>query len=112
MMPHRNKETNKFYMPIPLDFLILAKLPEKGMLGGIHWKGRRLKDVYEEIVTKDLNGDKTVLKPTEIMARSRSMHVAGYLEPFGSMRANEKIWARTPEGSAFLDRRGEILGEG
>jgi len=96
------------YLPVPLDFRLLELLPEKGMIGGIHWKGRRTKDMLSELIEGDQDLASVLTSPM-LMARLRSMHVAGYVEPFRSISGGN-IWARTPEGSAWLKQKEEVLG--
>ena len=104
---------NKHYRPSPLDFTLLELMPDKGMIGGIHWKGRRAKDLREEILD-NANGELTpdMLKTSEIQSRLRSMHVEGLIENFvGRTGTDGKlIWAVTEKGRAFAARKEEVLG--
>lgn len=105
------KPLGKYYQPIPLDFLILDVLPDKGMLGGIHWKGRRIKDVYAEILETQNGLTPAILKVSGVAARVRSMHSAGHVENFGAVgTAGVQIWARTDTGKELLARKTEVLG--
>jgi len=97
------------YMPLPLDFRLLELLPEKGMIGGVHWKGRRIKDLLAEMVDSEPELAQ-YLKSSTLMARMRSMHVAGYVEPFGAAGNTSMIWARTMKGSEWLAQKEEVLG--
>lgn len=108
--PRKNNPAD-YYRPIPIDFLILDVLPDKGQLGGVHWKGRRVKDVYAEILETQNGVTKDLLKQTAVTARIRSMSHAGYVESFASVSgAGLQIWARTAKGVELLSRRDEILG--
>jgi hypothetical protein len=102
-----------FYSPLPLDFLILEKLPDEGTIGGIHWRGRRIVDLREEI-NEDLRGEATV-NSSELMARLRSMHGGaehgpGLVKPYQGRRNGAKIWARTQRGAEFLRHKEAYLG--
>jgi hypothetical protein len=96
---------------MPLDFELLERLPEKGTIGGIHWKGRRVKDLRLEIIEAADLEDPNILPTSLVQARLRSMHVAGFVENFpGSVGNNAVIWARTPQGNDHLARREELMG--
>lgn len=114
----------KYYKPTPLDFLLLERLPEKGLIGGLHWKGRRARDLRQEVLD-DLAAEMRAaaheqwdnnapplempeLTSSQVMARLRSLHVAGYVENFTSI-GQGAIWARTVAGTAFLQTREEVL---
>jgi len=106
-----NPPPGTYYEPVPVDFLILAKLPDAGMLGGVHWKGRLAKDDHDEITAKELDGDATLLNHSLVMSRMRSMHAAGFVNSYSSGSVNGlKVWARTPAGAEHLARKDEILG--
>lgn len=96
------------YRPVPLDFLLLAAMPEKGMVGGIHWQGRRVKDLRDQILEE--NGlARGELTSSQVQARLRALAVEGHVENFQSI-GKGVIWARTISGSAHLDRKAELLG--
>jgi hypothetical protein len=97
-----------YYQPTPLDFLILEALPEKGVLGGVHWAGRPVKHVREQI-NEGLPEGAEALGVNPIQARMRSMKVEGLVEDFAS-HGSGRIWARTVAGSDFLVRKDEVLG--
>lgn len=101
------KPGTNYYSPTPLDFLILEAIPEKGILGGVHWAGRPSRHIQEDL-NEHLGADTRVGAST-IMARLRSMKVAGYVEDFAS-HGSGRIWARTPEGTAHLARKAQVLG--
>jgi hypothetical protein len=97
------------YMPTPLDFRLLEMMPAKGMIGGVHWKGRRVKDLLDELI----DGEPELaqyLTSSSLMARMRSMHVAGFVEPFRGTGNQSNIWARTPMGTEYMARKEEVLG--
>jgi hypothetical protein len=99
------------FRPLPLDFTLLELMPEKGMIGGVHWRGRRGADLRQEVI-EQANGE---LNPGElptslVMARIRSMHTFGLVESFSAAGSGTLIWARTPEGTEFLKTREEVLG--
>lgn len=96
------------YSPTPLDFLILGKLPMKGILGGVHWAGRPLKHVRDDINQALPEGAPPVAMST-IQARSRSMKTVGYLEDFAS-HGSGRIWAKTAAGVAFEATKDQVLG--
>jgi hypothetical protein len=98
----KHKHTN-LYEPTPLDFLLLELLPEQGMIGGVHWKGRRVVDLRNELGDGVTTGN--------VQGRLRSMHVAGLVDRHVSVgRAGVKIWSRTLDGSDLLARKTEVLG--
>jgi len=97
---------------MPLDFEILKRLPEKGVIGGIHWQGRRVKDLREEIIRETGLDDPSILPTSLIQARLRSMHVAGYVENFPASAGGVVIWARSHIGTEQMNRGEEILGGG
>jgi hypothetical protein len=117
------------YMPLPADFSLLEKLPDRGMVGGLRWRGRRVKDVRDELLDEakssldgqDLVDFQSVLTSSFIQARFRSMKLAGLVETYsasgvGGRHRDDKaggssvIWARTPAGAEFLNRKEEVLG--
>jgi len=104
-MSRRN--AGNFYKAQPVDFILLEKLPEVGMIGGIHWKGRQVKDLRQEII--DGGVDAGLVTNPFITARIRSMSLEGLVKQFGGHNSGN-IWARTEKGTAFLARRDEILG--
>ena len=106
-MSSKQSKAGTYYEPMPVDFSILALLPERGIIGGVHWAG-----VPVRHVTRDVNAeaDGATLPGSAVMARLRSMKVAGYVEDFPAV--GPRIWARTPEGSAFLATREEVLNRG
>jgi hypothetical protein len=97
-----------YYQPTPLDFLILEALPDKGIIGGVHWAGRPVRHVLAEINRQLPEGAEAVGVST-MQARMRSMKVAGYVTDFPS-HGSGRIWAVTPEGRAFAGRKEEVLG--
>jgi hypothetical protein len=97
-----------YYRPTPLDFEILAALPPKGILGGVHWAGRPARHVREQINERLPEGTPPV-KVSTIQARLRSMKIAGYVEDFQS-HGSGRIWALTTDGREHLGRREEVLG--
>jgi hypothetical protein len=106
-MSGNNRSAGGFYSPTPVDFILLDKLPEVGMIGGVHWKGRRAKDLREEIIEGGVEA--TLVPMSFIGARLRSMGVAGLVQNYaGGTRGG--IWARTPQGTEYLGKREEILG--
>jgi hypothetical protein len=106
-MSRRNGTAGGYYKAQPVDFILLEKMPEIGMIGGIHWKGRRVKDLQQEII--DGGVDASLVTMPFVAARVRSMHVEGLVEHFGGPNSGF-IWARTDKGTEFLAKRDEILG--
>lgn len=93
-----------YYSPTPLDFAVLGLLPDKAIIGGAHWAGRPVKHIVA-----DLNGSLDVeVTGTDVVARLRSMKVAGYVEDFAA--TGSRIWARTAAGVEHLGKREEVLG--
>lgn len=97
------------YEPMPLDFLILEVMPEQGMIGGVHWKGKRVADIASEINERS-NGSGVKTKGTMIDGRMRSLKHFGYTKDFASYgTGGTRIWARTPEGTKLLANKEAIL---
>jgi hypothetical protein len=95
----------EYYAPMPIDFTLLEKLPEKGTIGGVHWKGRRIRDLVPEIGIDGVDSN-------FVSARLRSM--ASAKEPLVAQfpaAGDARIWARTPAGSALVKDKDEILGD-
>lgn len=107
-MSHSNGRRGTYYKPQPVDFVLLEKLPEDGMIGGIHWKGRQLKDLRQEII--DGGVDAGILPLSFVSARMRSMAVEGLVVNRGTTMRSAAIWARTTEGTNYLAKREEIIG--
>lgn len=98
-----------YYQPLPVDFLILEALPAKGILGGVHWAGRPVKHVLQDIHDGMPAEAREHVGTSTLMARLRSMKVAGHVEDFASVGSG-RIWARTPDGTALLATKSEVLG--
>ena len=101
------KSGKPHYSPQPLDYLLLELMPDQGTIGGVHWKGRRARDL-RQMLLDNANGELTaeMLPMSGVQARLRSMAVVGYVKNYGAMGASgTKIWARTPQGVAFLNAR-------
>lgn len=101
--------SNKHYRPVPADFLLLELLPEKGMIGGLHWKGRQVNSLVTEINEGLSGGGQNGLRVSSgfIQARLRSMHVAGFVSAHPASGGN--IWARTPAGADYLGMKEKVL---
>lgn len=114
-----NPKRGGYYSPQPVDFVLLGMLPDAGMIGGIHWRGRRAVDLRQEILD---SGVEAALVPTTfVSSRLRSMRVAGLVETYSagspitsattnSRHRSSQIWARTEKGKEQLAKRDEILG--
>jgi hypothetical protein len=110
MTQQRPPKRHEYYEPVPLDFLILELLPDRGMIGGVHWKGRRVNDLTRELWSRD-GLDSSILTVQQVASRLRAMNSAGMVASFSAIAGNGvKIWARTPEGTEHLGRRDELLG--
>lgn len=95
-----SRKAGGFYEPYPVDFKILRLLPEVGTIGGVHWKGRRARDVVAEL---DMEGVNVQL----VGDRLRSMGTGGYVKGFPSKGG--KIWARTSKGVALMNKEEEYV---
>lgn len=100
-------KAGSYFSPTPLDFEILARLPEKGIIGGVHWRGEMVRHLVREI-NASLPDGVPRLSDTGVSARLRSMAVVGYVENFAA--TGGRIWAKTPAGAAFEQTRTEVLG--
>lgn len=113
-------EGGGYYEPLPLDFEILSFLPEKGLIGGIHWKGRRVRDVAEEVnegVRKTMltEGEQEppsdiFVKSTTIQSRLRAMQVAGLVKGFPGTGQGERIWAKLPKAAELIRHKEAYIG--
>lgn len=103
-----SSQSTEGFRPTPLDFLILEALPEKAILGGVHWAGRPVKHVVADINESTPIGAPLV---TSSMAQSRvrSMKVAGYVSDFPS-HGSGRIWAKLPAARDLQRRKSELLG--
>lgn len=97
----------RYYSPTPLDFEILARLPEKGIIGGVHWAGVQVRHIVRDI-NAGLPDGVDRLTENGVSSRLRSMTYPGYVENFAAVGG--RIWAKTPEGAAFERTRAEVLG--
>lgn len=102
-----NVRAGQFYSPVPLDFVVLDLLPEKAIIGGVHWAGVPVRHLVRDVNATMPQGA-AALGESTVSARLRSMKVAGYVEDFKA--TGGRIWARTPDGSVHLARRSEVLG--
>ena len=100
-----------YYQPVPLDFAILEKLPDEGVIAGIRYAGRLAKHVRQEL-NDDLRAagaEEHALSTSEVQSRLRAMHVAGHVKPFPGAAGGLHIWARTPQGSQHLSTKADVL---
>jgi hypothetical protein len=93
------------YQPWPVDFPILELLPEDGVLGGVHWKGRRVKDVVDELRDQDLDVTSDL-----VASRMRSMNAGGVTIARPAGGGSAKVWARTTKGSTMLRNKEDYIG--
>lgn len=94
------------YSPVPLDFAMLELLPERGQIGGVHWKGRRAADLVAEIGDRNPEA-KGLVTVHQAQSRLRTLRMYGYAEHFPGARG--KIWARTTLGTELMARKEEVL---
>ncbi len=99
-MSRNGSKAGSYYSPWPIDFRILEKLPEVGTIGGVHWKGRRTKDLPSDI---GLEGVTSEL----VASRLRSMHAGGIVKNFPA--GEQTIWARTQKGTELLTKEEEYV---
>jgi hypothetical protein len=85
------------YEPWPLDYKLLELLPDAGIIGGVHYKGRRARDLLKEITSEIGEG---ILNIAQLQSRLRVLKMNGYAEKFPASGGD--IWARTSEGVKFL----------
>jgi hypothetical protein len=102
-----NQMASENYRPLPLDFLIVEQLPDKGIIGGVHWAGRSVRAVRDTINGALPEGAQKI-ESSFVQSRIRNLKVMGYVTDFPS-HGSGRIWARTPEGAAFLATRDEVL---
>lgn len=103
----KQSRAGNYYRPMPLDFEILARLPEKGIQGGVHWRGVMVRHLVRDI-NAALPEGVDALTESGVASRLRSMAVSGYVENFPA--TGGAIWAKTPDGVAFEATREEVLG--
>lgn len=95
----------KYYRPMPVDRLILATMPEVGTIGGVHWRGRQVRDIVTELIDDEIDVTNTL-----VTARLKSMEAAGHVRIFPtSGKAAPRIWAKTESGIA-LEKEEEDYG--
>ncbi len=105
-MTSRNR-AGTYYRPMPLDFEILARLPEKGIQGGVHWRGVMVRHLLRDL-NESLPAGFEPLKESTVSSRLRSMAVVGYVQNFPA--TGGAIWAKTTDGVAFETTRSAVLG--
>jgi hypothetical protein len=76
-----------------MDFRLLELLPEVGLIGGVHWRGRRVRDLRDEL--NQIEG--IDLSSGNVQARLQAMRGAGFVRDFATS-GHGKLWAKTPEG--------------
>lgn len=97
------------YEPWPIDFAILDVLPDQGLIGGLHNKGKSVKAFVAEMNKKTgLAGTENAATSTGVSARCRVLREVGYAETFPA--TGGRIWARTPQGAEFLKKHKEEVG--
>lgn len=91
----------------PLDFVLLEMLPDKGLLGGLHWKGRLTRDLAREINNSVEEGPR--MTSNGVGKRLRVLKAFGVVEDFPSGQG-QRIWARVPEkATALLAKKEDYL---
>jgi hypothetical protein len=84
------------YEPWPLDYKLLELLPDAGIIGGVHYKGRRARDVLKSITDEIGSGIVTV---NQVQSRLRVLRQNGLVDKFPASGGD--IWARTEAGKKF-----------
>jgi hypothetical protein len=105
MMPGVKDEDKKprKYQPWPLDNKILAMLPEEGIIGGAHYRGRQAKHLHQEIEAEIGKG---VVSMGQMQARLRELRFQGFAESFSA--SGGRVWARTEKGIEHLREAGML----
>lgn len=97
------------YDPWPVDIPILELLPEVGTIGGVHWRGRRARDVRDELNQDGQLGAE--VKTGLISARLREMHKHDLARSFpGGGNGGFRIWARTDAGTRIIRNKEAQVG--
>jgi DNA-binding PadR family transcriptional regulator len=99
------------FQPWPLDLKILEILPEEGLIGGVHPRGRRVKDVREEILDEMPEEDRKELEALgqdpistgTLQSRCSELRKYGFVV-YSQGGNTGKIWAKTSKGVQFLAR--------
>lgn len=107
MSRNNGSRAGTYYRPQPIDFVLLEKMPQVGTIGGLHWKGRRVADLRQELL--DEGADAELVTMELVGARIRSMHVEGLVRNFSAVKAT--IWARTPKGDEHLANRDKVMAD-
>lgn len=92
------------YVPWPLDFAILEHMPEKALIGGVHWQGISVKNLSRAVS----NTAGIQVTSSQVNSRVRALREDGDVEMFSA--TGGKIWARTPKGTHLLSKKEEYLG--
>lgn len=94
------------YEPWPLDTKLLDLLPDAGTIGGVHYKGRRARDLLKEITEEIGTGIVTI---GQVQSRLRVLRQQKLADKFPASGGD--IWARTTKGWEFLkEQKGEVNG--
>ncbi len=84
---------------VPLDYAILALLPEEGsMLGKYHQMGRTAKDMVESLDDEYVTSSTVNSRLRVLRMNKLAVHVPGSANTGGG----RKVWQRTPLGKALV----------
>lgn len=101
------------FEPSPMDFRILELLPEEGLIGGVHWRGRFALDIANDIMESIPNEDKQYVTINGLTVGNALTHLEkeGLTKqyPGRGSKGGKRIWARTSSGTEFLSRKDEFL---
>jgi hypothetical protein len=91
-----------YYRAMPIDQLILDLLPEEGTVGGIHWRGVRVKDVLTGLREQAPDdASKKLITSTLVQSRLRSMAAANMVANYPTVGSGGvAIWAKKETSNA------------
>jgi hypothetical protein len=94
------------YRPWPLDEKLLKMLPDEGIIGGVHYRGRQAKHIKQEI---DAEIGPGIVTMGQVQARMRELRFQGFAESFAA--SGGRVWARTAKGKEHLRSLGVAVDE-
>jgi hypothetical protein len=107
-MPGKPESERKprVYSPWPLDSKLLQMMPDEGIIGGVHYRGRLAKHIKQELDNEVGAGLVTM---GQVQARLRELRFQGFAESFAA--SGGRVWAKTEKGKELLKSLGMKVDE-